>query len=90
MSMDEQFAQMRVFHKTLIGFNEQLKSSFADLETQHENVSPYWQDEMRRRYDQVWEPFKQTMKHYIASEGPGYVEFLTIKLRALRRYLHGG
>ena len=90
MGMDEQFAQMQNFHKTLISFNEQLKHSFADLEAQHENVSPHWQDEMRRRYDQVWEPFKQTMKHYIVSEGPRYVEFLTIKLHALRRYLQGG
>ena len=60
-----------------------------NLEAQHENVSPHWQDEMRRHYDAVWGPFLETMKHYVASEGPSYVEFLNIKIHALGRYLYG-
>lgn len=89
MSMDEQFAEMKRFQDALIAFNEQLKTSMTDLESQHANVSPYWQDEMRRAYDSVWEPFHQTMKHYIASESRGYVEFLAVKLHTLARYLGG-
>ena len=90
MSMDDQFVQMKAFHQALINFNEQLRASVSELEAQHEHVSPLWQDEMRREYDQVWSPFKETMRHYIAREGPSYVEFLSIKIHALGRYLHGG
>jgi uncharacterized protein YukE len=90
MSMDETYIEMQNFERTLRAFNEQLKASLNELEAQHENVSPHWQDEMRRHYDSVWGPFLQTMKHYVASEGPGYVEFLNIKIHALRRYLQGG
>jgi len=90
MSMDEQYTQMQYFQRALINFNEHLHASLAELQAQHDNVSPHWQDEMRRHYDAVWEPFQETMKHYAASEGPGYVEFLTIKLHALGRYLQGG
>jgi uncharacterized protein YukE len=90
MSMDEQYAQMQNFQRALIAFNEHLRASLAELQTQHDNVSPHWQDEMRKHYDSVWGPFQETMKHYVASEGPGYVEFLSIKLHALGRYLQGG
>lgn len=89
MSMDEQFAQMQNFERTLRAFNEHLTASMNELQTQHDNVSPYWQDEMRRNYDSVWGPFQETMKHYIASEGPGYIEFLNIKIKALWGYLYG-
>lgn len=90
MSMDEQYAQMQHFQKQLIVFNEELRSSLTELQSQHDKVSPYWQDEMRKHYDAIWEPFLEMMKHYSATEGPGYVEFLSIKLYALRRYLQGG
>ncbi|MBK9926325.1 MAG: hypothetical protein IPP66_13675 [Anaerolineales bacterium] len=90
MSMDEQYAQMQNFQRALIGFNENLSASLSELQAQHDNVSPHWQDEMRKHYDSVWGPFQETMKHYVASEGPGFVEFLTIKLHALGRYLQGG
>ena len=90
MSMDETYVQMQNFERTLRSFNEHLKSSLRELHSQHETVSPHWQDEMRKHYDFVWGPFQETMNHYIASEGPSYVEFLNIKLYALRRYLQGG
>jgi uncharacterized protein YukE len=88
--MDETYTQMRRFERTLREFNENLKASIKELEAQHDHVSPHWQDEMRKQYDAVWKPFKETMKHYVRSEGPGYVEFLNIKIHALRRYLQGG
>ncbi len=90
MSMDETYVQMQRFERELRAFNEHLKSSLNELETQHDHVSPHWQDEMRKQYDSVWGPFLETMKHYVNSEGPNYIEFLNIKLRALRRYLQGG
>jgi len=89
MSMDETYIQMQRFEQNLRSFNDSLKSSLHELEAQHESVSPYWQDEMRRNYDAVWGPFLETMKHYVASEGPGYVEFLNIKIHALGGYLYG-
>jgi uncharacterized protein YukE len=89
MSLDETYAEMRNFEKALIDFNERLRASLAELEAQHDKVSPIWNDQMRKKYDAIWGPFLQTMKHYSVSEGPGYVEFLNIKLHALRRYLHG-
>lgn len=89
MSMDETYVQMQNFERTLRAFNDRLKSSLNELESQHENVSPHWQDEMRRQYDAIWGPFLETMKNYVNKEGPEYVEFLNIKLYALGRYLHG-
>jgi len=89
MSMDEQYAQMQNFELALTAFNERLRAYLAGLQVQHDHVSPLWQDAMRQEYDAVWVPFRETMQHYVASEGPGYVEFLTIKLHALRRYLYG-
>jgi uncharacterized protein YukE len=90
MSMDDTYVQMQKFEQNLSSFNQSLKASLDDLQAQHDHVSPMWQDEMRRHYDAVWGPFLETMKHYVASEGPGYVEFLNIKLYALGRYLRGG
>lgn len=90
MSIDEQYAQMQRFQRALVAFNEHLRESVVDLEAQHENVSPLWQDEMRRLYDSVWDPFREMIKHYIKVEGPGYVEFLSVKVRALERYFYGG
>ena len=89
MSLDDQYEEMQKFLNGLITFNEGLKASLVELQTQHDHVSPLWQDEMRRNYDKIWGPFQDVMKHYVASEGPGFVEFLSIKLRTLGRYLYG-
>jgi uncharacterized protein YukE len=88
--MDEQFDQMRAFRDALIDFNERLRGSVEDLRRHHEAVSPIWQDQMRREYDIQWEPLDSAMKGYVEREGPGFVEFLSIKLHALERYLRGG
>jgi hypothetical protein len=90
MSMDEQYDQMVYFTRALIDFNEHLRASVNDLQQQHDIVSPHWQDEMRRHYDRVWDPFHEQMRQYITREAPSYVEFLSMKARALERYLHGG
>lgn len=87
--MDEQYYAMQNFKGWLIRFNEALQSSVAELEAEHDKVAPYWQDEWRKEYDAIWGPFEETMKRYIGSDGPNYVEFLNIKSEALRRYLFG-
>lgn len=89
MSLDETYEQMQSFLQALEEFNDSLRTSLTELEAQHDRVSPLWNDQNRRNYDAIWGPFLQTMKHYNVSEGPGYVEFLNIKLHALRRYLYG-
>ncbi len=89
-SMDEQYQEMTNFLRALVGFNQRLEASMRDLETRHDFVSPHWQDEMRRHYDMQWQPLHDVTKHYVASEGPSYVEFLSIKQYALWRYLNGG
>ena len=88
--MDEQLVMMKHFTQALVGFNQSLKQSLAELQGQHDRVSPIWQDEMRRRYDAVWGPFQQHLKRYAEGESQGYVEFLYIKAYALERYLYGG
>ncbi|MBX2998823.1 MAG: hypothetical protein KF893_09965 [Caldilineaceae bacterium] len=88
-NMDEQYAQMRIFRDGLIGFNERLKASMHDLQARHDHISPHWQDEMRKEYDSQWEPLQDVMKRYIGHESRSYVEFLSIKLHALERYLRG-
>jgi hypothetical protein len=89
MSMDEQYAQMRLFYDALTQFNDHLKASMQALNFQHDQVSPYWQDEMRRMYDAHWNPLDQTMRSYLVREGPAYQEFLTRKLKYLERFLYG-
>jgi uncharacterized protein YukE len=88
--MDETYFLMRNFHQSLSLFNDSLRASVANLEAEHDKVSPHWQDQWRRDYDAIWNPFEETMKRYIDIEGPSYVEFLDIKSKALWRYLNGG
>lgn len=89
MSMDEQYAQMQQFHRALCQFNDHLAVSMQDLISQHDQVSPYWQDEMRRMYDAHWNPLDQAMRNYLLREGPAFTAFLTRKLRYLEGYLYG-
>ena len=89
-SMDELYRDMQHFRDDLVGFNEMLKSSIHDLEGEYDQVSGLWQDEFRRMFDRQWGPFRETMNHYVVSEGPGYVEFLSMKLQQLGRYLGNG
>ena len=81
MSMDEQHNEMRNFTESLTNFNSRLKASMHNLAQMHE--------EMRIKYDSTWQPFKEQMNHYITVESRNYVEFLHIKIYAIRRYLYG-
>lgn len=90
MSMDDQYREMRNFTESLMQFNEHLKTSVNNLTQNHEQVAPIWDDEMRRKYDVTWGPFKEQMDYYLQVESQNYVEFLHIKIHALQRYLHGG
>jgi len=89
MSMDTQYEQMKQFHAALATFNEHLGHSMRDLTKQHEQVSPLWQDEMRRTYDHYWNPLDQTMRRYLRKQGPAYLEFLQKKLRYMEDFLYG-
>jgi len=89
-NIDDQYREMLNFRDTLIEFDLSLDRAMRDLQARHDSVSPLWQDEMRRHYDAQWKPLHDTLRHYVAVEGPSYVEFLSIKLYALERYLHGG
>lgn len=89
MSMDKQYEQMKQFHAALAAFNEHLSHSMRDLTKQHEEVSPLWQDEMRRMYDSHWKPLDHTMHRYLQKQGPAYLAFLQKKLRYMERYLYG-
>lgn len=86
---DDQYREMTNFRKELIDFNMQLRASLQELAQVHEHVSPHWQDEMRRHYDAQWEPLREMLQHYDRHEGPDYVEFLSIKMHDLERYLRG-
>ena len=88
MSMDNQYTEMKQFHNALATFNEHLSHSMRDLTRQHEQVSPLWQDEMRRTYDRHWNPLDQTMRRYLRKQGPAYLAFLRKKLRYMEEYLH--
>jgi hypothetical protein len=87
--IDETYYSMQNFRQLLIQFNDSLRSSVMDLEAQHDSVSPLWQDQWRKDYDMIWLPFEETMKGYLTTGGPNYVEFLDLKSEAMRRYLFG-
>lgn len=87
MSMNDTFREMKNFHAELSRFNESLRSSMTDLQKNHDQVSPLWQDDMRKEYDSQWREFDETMKNYLKREAPAYVQFLDQKLRALAAYL---
>jgi uncharacterized protein YukE len=89
MSMDEQFAQLQSFGRALSEFNTALRTSLAELERNHEAVSPHWQDENRRSYEAVWAPFREKMEQYSFREASAYEAFLERKAAHLRRYLYG-
>ncbi len=89
MSMDEVERTMICFTEQLNKFNEILLQSISDLRDHHDAVSPLWQDEMRRKYDDKWLPLEESMDQYIDTVGPHYVEVLITKIQYLREYLHG-
>ncbi len=89
MSMDTQYTEMKQFYIALATFNNHLNNSMRDLAKIHEDVSPLWQDEMRRMYDHHWAPLDHTIQRYLQKQGPEYLGFLQRKLRSMERYLYG-
>jgi uncharacterized protein YukE len=89
MSLDDTFRQMQKFHSSLSRFNDLLLASMRELQANHDKVSPFWQDEMRREYDSQWQEFDEMIKQYLSRTAPNYVQFLDAKLRDLGKYLHG-
>ena len=89
MSMDDQYREMKLFRAALIDFNMRLRSSMQELEKHNSHLGPLWRDEMRRHYDAQWQPLRQMLRHYDRREGPSYVEFLSIKMHEIERYLYG-
>lgn len=87
MSLDDTFVQMGHFARELELFNQHLKVSMQDLQTNHDRVSPLWQDAMRREHDAQWREFDEMIKNYLARESKEYEEFLASKLRSLHGYL---
>ncbi len=87
--MNEQLDHLLRFRDQLIRFNMALRRSMHDLQKSHDHVSPMWRDDMRKAYDRQWEPLLEMLQHYDKSDGPRYVEFLSIKINALERYLSG-
>ena len=87
MSLNDTFREMKNFHNELSRFNENLRSSMSDLHKNHDQVSPLWQDDMRKEYDSQWREFDEMMKNYTNREGPAYVQSLDQKLKALAGYL---
>ena len=88
--MDELFEQMVIFEKSLREFNENIKTSMAVMKSNHALIDPVWNaktDQLRRDYDKVWEPLKESMNYYLNKEGPNFVEYLNIKIYALGKYL---
>ncbi|WP_152551043.1 hypothetical protein [Picosynechococcus sp. NKBG042902] len=60
-----------------------------NLQKNHDQVSPLWQDDMRKNYDAQWGEFDDLMKNYLKREAPAYSQFLKKKLQDLNRYLRG-
>lgn len=87
MSLDYLYQEMKMFRDALVDFNILLKAHMQDLQSNHDRVSPLWQDEMRREYDAQLLPLQDMMSHYIKVESRGYVEFLSMKIHELEMVL---
>jgi uncharacterized protein YukE len=80
--MNDTFREMKNFHDELRRFNQNLQSSMNDLQNNHDQVSPLWQDDMRKEYDAQWREFDEMMKNYLNREAPAYTQFLDKKLKS--------
>jgi len=87
--MNEQLDELKRFRQQLIRFDMALRRSMNELQKSHDRVAPLWRDDMRKDYDRQWTPLLEMLQHYDKHDGPRYVEFLSIKIFALERYLSG-
>jgi predicted metal-dependent hydrolase len=88
-SLDEVYEQIRVFQRTLVEFNDEIRTSTSALAKSHETVCALWQDEAALRYRQAYEPLARSLDEYLRTSAPRFEGFLEIKLRQLERYLQG-
>ncbi len=89
MGMDDVYNTMNIFEKELEEFNNNLKTSFDDVQNHHQIVSPLWDDSMRKEYDSIWLSLEEKINQYISIEGGNYVEVLIEKIEAIKGYLYG-
>lgn len=88
MSMDTLFLEMKQFQAALEDFNQNISTSWRDVENAYEQLSSQWQGESRNQHDEIWIPLQEMMQNYFQLESPAYAEFLTRKLQFLGRYLN--
>lgn len=88
--MDDQFLQLKRFKQTLEEFNVRMSTSWKEVETAYEDLSPHWGGENRRQHEQLWLPVQEQIKNYLNRQSPSYTDFLNYKLQVLKRYLSGG
>lgn len=88
MSMDNLFLQMEQFQTTLEEFNQNISTSWREVENAYEQLSSQWQGEIRNQHDEIWIPLQEMMQKYFQRQSPAYIEFLTNKLQFLGRYLN--
>jgi hypothetical protein len=86
-SLDEVYEQMRLFQRSLTGFNEEVRDSAASLAKSHEDVCGLWQDEAAQRYRQAYEPLAHSLDQYLRADAPRFERFMESKVRQLERYL---
>lgn len=89
MSLDDVYERARALESRLSAFHDSLRMAFDQVMHAHAQVSPYWDDSMRREYDQQWVPLAEAMEDFTHSVGPRYVELLTERMRHLQAFLHG-
>ena len=89
MSMDDVYIRAKELSQALEQFNDHLRANMAAVDLSHANVSPLWDDMMRREYDLKWVPLKEEMNKYTQQIGPQYMDLLIQRLKHLNSYLHG-
>jgi hypothetical protein len=87
-SLDEVYEQMRVFQRTLMEFNDEIRASTAALSKAHENVCGVWQDEAGLRYRAAYEPLAHSLDNYLRANAPRFEKFMESKVGQLERYLN--
>jgi len=86
--MDVLFLQMKQFQATLEEFNQNISTSWREVENAYEQLAPQWQGENRHQHDEIWMPLQEMMQNYFQRQSPVYTEFLIRKLQFLGRYLN--
>jgi hypothetical protein len=89
MSMDDVLDQILRFEYALEQFGISLEHAWSDLQQRHEELDPDWQDDLQRRYMQIWIPIYERLSRYRTVELPDGFERIQTKERQAREYLNG-